>query len=62
VLLGIKKDKQVRCWWLTPAIPATQEAEIWRVEVQRKPGQIACKTLSGKKFIMKKDWQEWLKQ
>jgi hypothetical protein len=22
-----------RCWWLTPVILATQEAEIWRITV-----------------------------
>jgi hypothetical protein len=26
-----------RHWWLTPAIPATQEAEIRRFEVQSQP-------------------------
>jgi hypothetical protein len=28
--------------WLTPVILAIQEAEIRRIEVQSKPGLIAC--------------------
>jgi hypothetical protein len=31
-----------RCWWLTPVILATQEAEIRRTVVQSQPGQIVC--------------------
>jgi hypothetical protein len=34
---------------LTPVIPATQEAEIWRTAVQSHLGQIVCETLSQKK-------------
>jgi hypothetical protein len=26
-------------WWLTPIIPATQEAEIRRITVRNQPGQ-----------------------
>jgi hypothetical protein len=33
---------------LTPVIPATQEAEIRRITVQRQPGQIVHETLSQK--------------
>jgi hypothetical protein len=29
-----------RCWWLTPVILATQEAEIRRIVVQSQIGQI----------------------
>jgi hypothetical protein len=35
-----------RHWWLTPVIPATQEAEIRRVMVRSQPAQIVHKTLS----------------
>jgi hypothetical protein len=34
--------------WLTPVIPATQEAEIRRIEVPSQPGQIVFETLSQK--------------
>jgi hypothetical protein len=34
-----KKQKQARCWWLTSAILATEEAEIRRIAVQSQPGQ-----------------------
>jgi hypothetical protein len=33
------------CWWLTPVILVTQEAEIRRIIVQSQPWQIVCKTL-----------------
>jgi hypothetical protein len=36
------------CWWLTPIILATQEAEIRRTAVQSHSGQIVHKTLSQK--------------
>jgi hypothetical protein len=32
--------KKARCQWLTPVIPATQEAEVRRIEIQSQPGQI----------------------
>jgi hypothetical protein len=32
------------CWWLTPVILATQEAEIRRIMVGVQPRQIVCKT------------------
>jgi hypothetical protein len=31
---------QVQWWWLTPVIPATQEAEIRRIRVRSQTGQI----------------------
>jgi hypothetical protein len=40
---------QTRCWWLIPVIPATQEAEIRRTQVQSQPGQIVGETLSQKR-------------
>jgi hypothetical protein len=33
-------------WWLTPAIPATKEAEIRRITVQSQSRQIVPETLS----------------
>jgi hypothetical protein len=43
-----KKGNHTRCWWLTPLILTTQEAEIRRLEVQIQPWQIVLKTLSWK--------------
>jgi hypothetical protein len=34
------------CWWLTPVILATQEAEIRRIMVRSQPRQIVHETLS----------------
>jgi hypothetical protein len=39
-----KMTKNVGCWWLTPIILPTQEAEIRRTVVQSQPGQIVHKT------------------
>jgi hypothetical protein len=49
------------CWWLTPVILATQEAEIQRIAIQSQPRQIIHKTIS-KKIYHKKGLVEWLKQ
>jgi hypothetical protein len=38
----------VGCWWFTPVILATWEAEIRRIEVQDQPKQIVHETLSLK--------------
>jgi hypothetical protein len=35
-----KNSTRARCWWLTPVILATQEAEIRRIGVPSQPGQI----------------------
>jgi hypothetical protein len=40
--------------WLTPVIPATQEAEIRRIEVQSQPRQIVLETLSRKNSSQKR--------
>jgi hypothetical protein len=45
--------------WLTPAILATQEAEIRKIVVQSQSGQIVHKTLS-RKTLHKKGLVEWL--
>jgi hypothetical protein len=37
------------CWWLTPVIPATWEADIERIEIQAQPGQIVHETTSSPK-------------
>jgi hypothetical protein len=39
--------------WLTPAILATQEAEIRRIMVRNQPRQIVCETLSQKYLTQK---------
>jgi hypothetical protein len=43
--------KGARCWWLTPVIPATQEAEIRRTEVQRQSGANSSRDPNSKKPI-----------
>jgi hypothetical protein len=45
-----------RHWWFTPAILATQEADIRRIMVRNQPGEIVCETLSWKKSITKNGW------
>jgi hypothetical protein len=40
--------KKAGCRWLTPVIPATQEAEIRKTEIQSQPRQIVHETLSQK--------------
>jgi hypothetical protein len=45
---GEQSEKESQRWWLTPVIPATQEAEIRRTVVQSQPRQIVCETQSQK--------------
>jgi hypothetical protein len=42
------KAFEARCWWLTPIILATWEAEIGRTAVQGQLEEIVCKTPSPK--------------
>jgi hypothetical protein len=52
-------QKQNKCWsqWLMPAILATQEAEIRRIEVQSQSGQIVLREpIWKKKPSTKKGW------
>jgi hypothetical protein len=43
----------LECWWLTPVILATQEAECRRIVVEGQAGQIVHETLSGKNLSQK---------
>jgi hypothetical protein len=36
----MKSKNLVGCWWFTPIILATQEAEIRKIVVRSQPGQI----------------------
>jgi hypothetical protein len=45
-----------RCWWLTPVILATQEAEIRRITVRSQPREIVPQDPISKIFIIKKGW------
>jgi hypothetical protein len=48
-----------RCWWLTPVILATQEAEIRRIMAQSQLSQIVPSPISKK---LPQKWLElWLK-
>jgi hypothetical protein len=49
------------CWWLTPVIPAAQEAEIRRIAVLSQPRQIVVESLSQKNPSQKRGLVEWLK-
>jgi hypothetical protein len=44
----IRKCDISGCWWLTPVIPAPQEAEIRSITVPSHPMQIVHETLSKK--------------
>jgi hypothetical protein len=43
-----------RCWWLTPIILATQEAEIRRIVVQSQPQANSSQDPISKKSLHKK--------
>jgi hypothetical protein len=49
------------CWWLTPVILVTQEAEVRRIVVQSQPRQIVLRYPISKKPITNKGVVEWLK-
>jgi hypothetical protein len=46
LFLPKQKHWESQCWWLTPIILATQEAEIRRITVQCQPGQMKPRLLS----------------
>jgi hypothetical protein len=50
----------VGCWWLTPAIPGTQEAEIGRIMVTTQPREIVSRSYL-EKYPSQKGLAEWLK-
>jgi hypothetical protein len=52
-----KAKRSAGCWWLTPIILATQEAEIRRIEFQSQPRQIVHETLSQKNPLV--EWLKW---
>jgi hypothetical protein len=58
--LQMDKGLEARCWWLTPVIPATQEAEIRRMAVQSQTWANSSRDLS-RKILHKKGLVEWLK-
>jgi hypothetical protein len=52
-----KKERQIAgCWWLTPVILATQEAEIRRIAVQSQPKPYSMRDPISKRPNTKQDW------
>jgi hypothetical protein len=41
----IQNTRRARCWWLTPLVLATKEAETRRIMIQSQLGQIVHETL-----------------
>jgi hypothetical protein len=54
-----RRKLSARCWWLTPLIPATQEAEIRNIVVPSQPKEFMRPHLE--KTLHKKGLMEWLK-
>jgi hypothetical protein len=57
LLSAIKNINPIRCQWLTPVIPATQEAEMGRIMVPGQPRQKEKKNcvtphLNSKKLVL----------
>jgi hypothetical protein len=52
--VGALKKYLAQCWWLTPAILATQETEIRRITVRSQPRQIVPGDPISKKTLCQK--------
>jgi hypothetical protein len=57
----IKNRKQAGCWWLTPVILTTQEAEIRKIAVQSQPWSNSSQDSISIKLFPKKGLVQWLK-
>jgi hypothetical protein len=58
-LLRLRTKERAGPQWLTPIIPATQEAEIRRIMVWSQPQQIVFETLCGKNPSQEKSLKQW---
>jgi hypothetical protein len=54
---AIKNSKVAGCWWFTPIILATWEADIGRIAVSGQPRQIVHDTSISKITRVKIDWR-----
>jgi hypothetical protein len=59
--MTIIKNTAAGCWWLTPVILATQEAEIRRIVVRSQPWANSSQDPISKNPNTKKGLVEWLK-